>query len=241
MTKLYLIPTAISPNIDNNVLLPEQLSEIKHLQYFIVETTKIARQHIKQLGLNTALQDLKIQELNKHNQNFSEIMQPLLDGNDVGLISDCGVPAIADPGSHIVNLCHKNDITVIPLTGPSSILLALMASGVNGQSFTFNGYLPIEQTEKTEKIKHLQELIIKYDQSQIIIETPFRNQQLLSILIKTLAPNIILSIAINLMSKNENIISKEIKDWRNLKILPNIHKQEVVFVMGKSITCFKDK
>ena len=233
MTKLYLIPTAISPDTDNAVLLPEQLLEIKHLQHFIVETAKIARQHIKQLGLNTSLQELNIQELNKHNQNLNELIKPLLSGNDVGLISDCGVPAIADPGSQIVNLCHKNGITVIPLVGPSSILLALMASGVNGQSFAFNGYLPIEQIARIAKIKHLQELIIKYNQSQIIIEAPFRNHQLLEILIKTLSSNIILSIAINLMSKNENIISKEIKDWQNLKTLPSIHKQEVVFIIGK--------
>ncbi len=233
MTKLYLIPTAISPNIDNNVLLPEQLLMIQHLQYFIVETAKIARQHLKQLGLNSSLQDLKIQELNKHNQNLSKLMQPLLDGYDVGLISDCGIPAIADPGSQIIKLAHKHGITVIPLVGPSSILLALMASGVNGQSFAFNGYLPIEQVAKIEKLNILQELVIKYNQSQIIIETPFRNQQLLDILIKTLSPNITLSIAINLMSKNENIISKEIKDWKNLKNIPNIHKQEVVFILGK--------
>ncbi|HMT03272.1 MAG TPA: SAM-dependent methyltransferase [Burkholderiales bacterium] len=233
MTKLYLIPTAISPDTDNAVLLPEQLLEIKHLQHFIVETAKTARQHIKQLKLNSSLQDLNIQELNKHNQNLNELIKPLLNENDVGLISDCGVPAIADPGSQIVNLCHKNGITVIPLVGPSSILLALMASGVNGQSFAFNGYLPIEQIARIAKIKHLQELIIKYNQSQIIIEAPFRNQQLLDILIKTLSSNIILSIAINLMSKNENIISKEIKDWQNLKTLPNIHKQEVVFIIGK--------
>lgn len=233
MAKLYLIPTSISSNIDNNVLLPQQLLEIKHLQYFIVETAKTARQHIKQLELNSSLQDLNIQELNKHNQNLNELIKPLLKGNDVGLISDCGVPAIADPGSQIVNLCHKNGITVIPLVGPSSILLALMASGVNGQSFAFNGYLPIEHIARITKIKHLQELIIKYNQSQIIIEAPFRNQQLLDILIKTLSSNIILSIAINLMSKNENIISKEIKDWQNLKTLPSIHKQEVVFIIGK--------
>jgi 16S rRNA (cytidine1402-2'-O)-methyltransferase len=232
MAKLFLIPTTLSNNIDQCVLLPYQLEQIKHLKYFIVETAKIARMHLKQLTLNTPLQELDIQELNKHQKDLNSLIQPLLNGQDMGLISDCGMPAIADPGSGIVRLAHLHNITVIPFAGPNSLLMALMASGVNGQSFTFTGYLPVDSAERIVRLKQLQDLVLKYHQSQIIIEAPFRNQQLLTALIDSLSPQIILSIAINLMQTNEQIISKSIKNWKTLSELPNIHKQETVFILG---------
>ena len=232
MANLYLIPTTLSNNIMSNALLDYQIEQIKHLEYFIVETPKVARSHLKQLQLNTPIQELHIEELNKHNNDAQALIKPLLDDHDMGLISDCGLPAIADPGAIVVRNAHLNNINVLPLVGPSSLMLTLMASGVNGQSFAFNGYLPIDINEKKQKILQLQELILKHKQSQIIIETPFRNQQLLENLINLLQDDITLCIAINLMQDTQKIMSKSINEWKKLNELPNIHKKEVVFVAG---------
>ncbi len=231
MAKLFLIPTTLSSIIDHNVITQHQLAKIKHLKYFIVETAKIGRQHIKQLQLNNPLQKLEIKELNKYNNDYQMLIQPLVNGYDVGLLSDCGLPAVADPGSEIVKLCHQNNIQVIPLSGSSSLMLTLMASGANGQSFAFQGYLPIDKNKCRIKIKQLEKLIIDYNQTQILIETPFRNEQLFDELIKTLNKNIILTIGINLMDETQQIISQSIAKWNNCD-LPCLNKQEVVFVLG---------
>jgi len=228
MARLFLIPTTLANNIDHAGTT--QISKIKHLQHFIVETAKTARAHLKQLDLDTPLQQLNISELNKHSQNIEELIKPLLDGHDVGLISDCGMPAIADPGSKIVSLAHKHHIQVCPLAGPSSLMMALMASGFNGQSFAFTGYLPIDNVERKKQIKRLEELVLKHGQSQIIIETPFRNNQLLQALVETLSSQICISISTNLMNENECVISKSVSEWK--KKLPDINKQEAVFVIG---------
>lgn len=228
MPRLFLIPTTLAGNIDNAGII--QTQKVRHVQYFIVETAKIARAHLKQLALCTPLQQLHISELNKHSQNIKELIKPLLDGHDVGLISDCGMPAIADPGSKIVKLAHNYGIQVCPFAGPSSLMMALMASGVNGQSFAFTGYLPIDEKERKAQIKRLEELIIKYGQSQIIIEAPFRNNQLLKSLVENLPPQICISISTNLMNENEQNICKNVLEWR--KSLPDINKQEAVFVIG---------
>ena len=232
MPSLYLIPTTLANPIASHALLVHQLPLVTHLQYFIVETAKTGRQHLKQLNLTTPLQELSIQELNKHQTDLPNLIKPLLDGNDMGLMSDCGLPAIADPGSKVVRLAHSHGIKVVPLIGPSSLLLALMSSGVNGQSFAFTGYLPIDKEERLQSISQLQRLVEQNSQSQIIIETPFRNQQLLELLIAKLPVNFILSIAINLMNEGERIINYTIAQWRKLGSLPGIHKEEVVFVIG---------
>jgi 16S rRNA (cytidine1402-2'-O)-methyltransferase len=232
MSKLFLIPTTLSNEINHNALLPTQIKQIQHLKYFIVETAKVARQHLKQLDLDTPIQELNLQELNKHEQDLNTLIKPLLDGHDVGLLSDCGAPAIADPGSQVVQLAHQHGVIVIPLVGPCSIILALMASGANGQSFCFNGYLPIDSIKRREKLKHLQNLILEQQQSQIFIETPFRNQQLFSSLLEQLRPDIVLTIAINLMHENQQILSHPVKQWQKIKSTINLHKQEVIFVLG---------
>ncbi len=232
MAKLFLIPTTLSNPINGHALNNEQLTLINHLTIFIVETAKIGRQHLKQLNLSNLLQNLTIMELNKHQQNLVELINPLLNGRDIGLLSDCGLPAVADPGNQIVRLAHENNIEVVPLIGPSSLLLALMSSGVNGQSFAFNGYLPIDKLERKQKLDYLILGVNKMSQSQIIIETPFRNQQLLETLVHQLPNNFILSLAINLMNQEQKLISHTIKRWNNLSNLPDINKQEVVFVFG---------
>ena len=231
MAKLFLIPTSLAKPIAQHGVLDYQLPLIQHLQFFIVETAKIGRQHIKQLHLTHALATLSIQELNKLNQNISELMSPLLNGHDIGLLSDCGIPAIADPGSKIITLAHQHKIEVVPLIGPCSIILALMSSGCNGQLFTFNGYLPINKNEQLAKIKQLEHLILQNKHSQIIIETPFRNQTLFECLIKSLSDSIILSLSINLMCVNQRIMTYSIKQWRE-QSAPDLHKQQVVFVLG---------
>jgi len=235
MATLYLIPTTLAANIDHHVLLPQQLESIKHLRHFVVETAKIGRQHLKALSLTTPLQQLSIKELNKHHQVDKELLAPLLAGEDMGLLSDCGLPAIADPGSQLVALAHQHNIQVSPLVGASSLLLALMASGVNGQCFAFQGYLPIKAQEQEQKILHLQQLVLTQSQSQIIIETPFRNQQLLTTLVALLRDDITLCVALNLMQPEERIYSQKIAKWRAMPTtqLPVLHKQEVVFVVGQ--------
>ena len=232
MAKLFLIPTTLANPINRHVLINEQITLINHLNIFIVETAKIGRKHLKQLNLSNSLQSLTIMELNKHQQDLVELINPLLKGNDVGLLSDCGLPAVADPGNQIVRLAHENNIEVVPLIGPSSLLLALMSSGVNGQSFAFNGYLPIDKLERNQKLSYLVEQVNKISQSQIIIEAPFRNQQLLETLVHELPHNFILSVAINLMNSEQKVISHTIKKWNILASLPDINKQEVVFVFG---------
>ena len=232
MPTLYLIPTSLANENIRSSLLPYQQQQIKHLQHFIVETAKVARMHIKQLELDMPLQQLNIQELNKHKQNLTQLIEPLKDGYDVGLMSDCGAPAIADPGSKIVTLAHKNEFIVMPLIGPSSILLALMASGSSGQSFAFNGYLPAEPKARQVKLGILQELILKHGQTQIFIETPFRNQHLFASLLQHLSGEIVLTIACDLMNETQRIQSKTIRQWQSIKALPNLQKHEVVFVIG---------
>ena len=232
MAKLFLIPTTLANPINGHVLTNEQLILINHLNIFIVETAKIGRQHLKQLNLSHSLQTLTIMELNKHQQDLIELITPLLNGNDVGILSDCGLPAVADPGNQIVRLAHENNIEVVPLIGPSSLLLALMSSGVNGQSFAFNGYLPIEKFERKQKLNYLISQVNNISQSQIIIEAPFRNQQLLETIINELPNNFLLSLAINLMNSEQKVISHPIKKWKTLATLPDINKQEVVFVFG---------
>lgn len=229
MPKLYLIPTTLANNIDIAGITNTQT--IEHLQYFIVETPKIARSHLKCLNLTTQLQQLHIAELNKHNKEIEELIKPLLNGNDMGLISDCGMPAIADPGSKIVRTAHNHKIQVCPLAGPSSLMMALMASGMNGQKFAFAGYLPIDNSERKKEIRRLEELIVKYDQTQIIIETPFRNNQLLTSLLEILPSNLYISISVNLMQEDEQIMCKNVAGWKKCP-LPDLNKKEVVFILG---------
>lgn len=231
MPKLYLIPTSLNPEVATAGLIPEQLQLIKHLRHFIVETAKIGRAHLKQLHLETALQQLEIQELNKHRQDLSALIKPLQEGYDLGIISDCGCPAVADPGSRLVATAHELGIEVVPLIGPSSILLGLMASGLNGQKFTFHGYLPAEPEARKIKLKQLEQLILKENSTHIFIEAPFRNQKLFEAMQATLHPEIKLCIAADLMTDKQKIISAEIGKWKNHK--HEFNKQEAIFLIGR--------
>jgi 16S rRNA (cytidine1402-2'-O)-methyltransferase len=229
--KLYLIPTPISPEDIAWVLPPSVQRCIAEIGYFIVEHPKTARQFIKQINSKYTLQELNMQTLNEHtlDKELLALLDPLLAGHDVGLLSEAGCPAVADPGAGLIQLAHKTNITVVPLVGPSSILLALMASGLNGQRFAFHGYLPIENAARANRIVELEKLSIDRDQTQIFIEAPYRNQKLLEQLIAACADNTNLCIASHLTFSSEMIVTKTIKEWR--RSLPDINKIPTIFLL----------
>ena len=228
---LYLIPSPISQ--DNIAwVLPAAVQQcVAGLSHFIVEHPKTARQFLKQIGCEQPLQALQMQVLNEHtsSKDLPELLQPLLAGHDVGLLSEAGCPAVADPGAELIRLAHKNNIAVMPLVGPSSILLALMASGLNGQCFAFHGYLPVESAARIHKIMELEKLSASLQQTQIFIEAPYRNQKLLEQLVSVCRDTTDLCIASHLTFSSEMIATRTIKEWR--KDLPDINKIPTVFLL----------
>ncbi len=231
--RLYIIPSSIEQNEKISFLLDEQKKLLHEIRYFIVENEKVARKTIKELNLRTKLQSLEIfQQTKKTSINsIKEYFEPILKGNDIGLLSDSGSPCIADPGSKIVDYAHSKNIKIIPLVGPSSIILSLMSSGFNGQKFKFHGYIPIEKNEKEVYIREMMLSVKKEDETQIFIETPYRNEQLLKDLLRILDKELRLCLAINLTSSKEKIISDSIVNWR-LKKKINIEKQLCIFLIN---------
>jgi len=229
--KLYLIPAPISQESIDWVLPAAVQHRIAELSYFIVEQPKTARQFLKQLDLKRPLQDLQMQALSEHTltKDMPLLLEPILAGHDAGLLSEAGCPAVADPGAELVRLAHKYNITVTPLVGPSSILLALMASGLNGQRFAFHGYLPVESAARASRITELEKLSIRLKQTQIFIEAPYRNQKLLEQLVAVCSDSTDLCIASNLTFSSERVMTKPIKEWR--RSLPDINKIPAIFLL----------
>lgn len=230
---LYLIPTTLGDNEPLEVL-PYLVKEvIEKLDCFIVENEKTARKFIKRIAPEKSQPSLKIFSLDKYADQLevSTYLDVCAKGVSVGLLSEAGVPAIADPGAEIVKLAHQKNIRVIPLVGPSSIILAMMASGFNGQNFAFNGYLPIEASERKEAIKSLEKLSKDKNQSQIFIETPYRNEKLFIDLKSTLNPRTRLCIASDITLSSEYIKTLEIKDWKNER--PDLNKRPTIFIIHK--------
>lgn len=233
---LYLIPNTLgSDESIPSVLPPDVQKTAQGLSYFIVENAKPARQFLKAVGLNIPLQEAHIQELNAKMTlvEMNQLIQPLLAGHDVGLISDAGCPAVADPGALVVAAAHQHQITVKPLVGPSSILLGLMGSGLNGQSFAFHGYLPIDRIEREQKLKALEQDSLRHHQTQLFIETPYRNDAMLQGLCQTLKPHTRLCVATDLTLSSEKIITLTIKEWKNLiksAHKPDLHKHPTLFL-----------
>lgn len=228
---LYLIPTPLSKE-DINWVTPDAVQQrVANIAHYIVEHPKTARQFLKQVGCILPLQQINMQVLDEHTQakELLSLLEPLLAGHDVGLVSEAGCPAVADPGAGLVRLAHQKNISVVPLVGPSSIMLALMASGLNGQCFAFNGYLPIEMEARTKKIIELEKLSINNDQTQIFIETPYRNQKLLEQLTKTCRDSTDLCVASHLTAASEKIITKPISAWK--KRLPELNKIPAIFLL----------
>jgi len=230
---LFLIPSSIEQENTKEFLIENEKNEIRHITNFIVENEKVARGSLKALNLKTKIQDVKLILHSKKNtlENIDQYFLPILNGEDIGLLSDSGNPCIADPGSIVVKRAHELNIRVNPLIGPSSVLLGLIASGFNGQKFKFHGYIPIKEGERNKFIKDIEKSIKTEQETQIFIETPYRNNQLLVELIKRLNDDIKLCLAINLTSDNEKIISETICKWRKRKI-PDLNKQLCIFLVN---------
>lgn len=231
--KLYLIPTTMG-ECDPMDVLPQTVKRtIEFIDYYIVENDKTARKSIKGVSPEKKQSELKLFVLNKHTETREhlEFIKPLLEGHNVGLMSEAGCPGVADPGAVIVKLAHERGIQVVPLVGPSSILLAMMASGMNGQSFTFHGYLPIEKDEKKVTLKALEKLSFEKNQSQIFIETPYRNNKLLEDLVQTLHPETHLCVATDITLPTEYIKTKKIAAWKKETV--DLHKRPTIFIIHK--------
>ncbi|MDR0660050.1 MAG: SAM-dependent methyltransferase [Prevotellaceae bacterium] len=228
---LYLIPTTLG-EINLNCCIPHHVIEItRSLTYFIVEDVRTARRYLSKLRMPLPINELNFYELNEHTkaEDLQSLLQPLLEGNNVGLMSEAGVPAVADPGKDVVHIAHQKGIKVVPLVGPSSILLAVMASGLNGQNFAFNGYLPIKEQERIQRIRLLENRSIQERQAQVFIEAPYRNTKLLEAFLASCNDTTMLCIAANLTIKSEWIQCHPITYWKKRK--PDINKKPCVFII----------
>lgn len=229
---LYLIPTPLGAP-DTPCLLPHEQTQITGLTDFVVEAEKTARAHLKHLGITTPIRELNLQTLNEHTdlKTLPELLKPLQEGRSMGILSEAGCPAVADPGANLVALAHRQGYEVRPLVGPSSLLLALMASGANGQNFAFKGYLPSEKSERIAALKNLEQRSRQQNETQLFIETPYRNDALLADALETLYPETRLCTATDLTLPTQEIISQTVAAWRKLKTLPNLKKRPTIFVL----------
>jgi 16S rRNA (cytidine1402-2'-O)-methyltransferase len=231
--KLYLIPTTLGESDPIDVLPQTVKRTVDFIDDYIVENEKTARKFIKAIAPAKVQALLKISLLNKHTEvsKHNQMIQPCMEGKNIGLMSEAGCPGVADPGAVIVKLAHEKGIQVIPLVGPSSILMAMMASGMNGQNFAFTGYLPIDKGEKKTAIKNLEKLSADKNQSQLFIETPYRNNKLLEDLLQTLQPSTHLCIAADITLPTEYIKTLRVADWKKAKI--DLHNRPTIFIIHK--------
>tara|TARA_R110002072_G_scaffold18981_3_gene70230 strand:- start:94 stop:825 length:732 start_codon:yes stop_codon:yes gene_type:complete len=230
--KLYLIPSLMGDVAPLEVLPLAVKKVIDMTQHFIVENEKSARAFIKKVHPSKAQDKLILYPLNKYTDpiEIPSYLQACLDGEHVGVISEAGVPGIADPGGEVVQIAHKKNIRVVPLVGPSSILMAMMASGMNGQNFAFNGYLPIEKSDRSKKLKALEKLSQKTGQSQIFMETPYRNAKMLDDIIANCQPDTRLCIARDISLEQEMIKTEKVKWWKSNK--PDLEKRPTIFIIA---------
>lgn len=232
--KLYLLPVPLGDDADPKTVLPETVAKsIEFIDHYIVENEKTARRFIKAILPTKKQPELKLSVLNKHTEpsEHKGFIQPCLEGKNVGLMSEAGCPGVADPGAVIVKLAHEKGIQVVPLVGPSSILLALMGSGMNGQSFAFNGYLPIDKGDKKNALKNFEKLSQDKNQSQLFIETPYRNNKLVDDLLALLQPNTHLCIAADITLPTEFIKTKTVAQWKKEK--PELHNRPCIFIIHR--------
>jgi len=230
---LYLIPTTLG-ECDLNAVLPEKNNIITNkLRHFIVEDVRTARRFLRKVDRQFPIDDCSFFELNQHTtpEEISKYLQPMALGNDMGIISEAGCPAIADPGADIVAIAQREDYKVVPLVGPSSILLALMGSGFNGQSFAFVGYLPIDAHERAKALKRLESRAIAERQTQLFIETPYRNMKMLEDIVKNCQSNTLLCIAVDITLDTEEIKTKTVGEWK--KQYPDLSKRPCIFAIFK--------
>ena len=229
---LYLIPNFLGTGVKDDIAI-NQLKKIYDIKEFIVESEKSARAFLKVIEHPLPQSDFVFHLLNEHTKDKEDLtpcFKNCLKGELLGLLSDAGIPCVADPGNRAVSFAHKNKIKVIPLSGPSSIYMALMASGFNGQNFTFHGYLPVEQPLRIKKIKAIEQLLLSTGQTQIFMETPYRNEKLLELLLTSLRPQTKLCISVNITNETEQIVNNEVANW-NIKDV-NTQKQPAIFLIG---------
>jgi len=228
--KLYIIPTILAEGTEDQVLSYSITSTISGLNHFLCENVRTARRFVSRLGVHPNIESLRFDLLDKdtpHDQ-LPEIMRSLIEGHDMGLLSESGCPGIADPGAVAVAYAHEHNIKVIPLVGPSSLMLALMASGLNGQQFAFHGYLPVDSKSSAARIRALEKESSQKNQTQIFIETPYRNNQLLTTLLGTMQPHTRLCLAINLTAPTQQIICQTVAQWKAGKI--HVEKVPVTYL-----------
>lgn len=226
---LYLLPVGLGESDLTTVLPQKNFEIIRTLTYFIAENAKEARAFLKQCAY-PEISRAQLSLINQHakQEELTSYLSPLLQGQNMGLMSDAGCPGIADPGAEAVRIAHQKGIKVVPLVGPSSIVLSIMASGFNGQNFAFVGYLPIDKMEKAKRIKELENITIKQKQAQFFIETPYRNQPMFEELLKTLQPASKLLVATNITLGDESIVVKTIAAWKKVPA-PEFHKKPTIF------------
>ncbi|MBI2268890.1 MAG: SAM-dependent methyltransferase [Bacteroidetes bacterium] len=232
--KLYLIPVALGENTELAHTMPPYVQQvINGIDEYIVENEKTARRNLKQMGRTRPLQEIILHTLNEQTpvENILNYLDAIDRGKDMGLMSEAGCPGVADPGAELVRLAHSKNIQVMPLVGPSSILLALMASGMNGQNFCFNGYLPKEQKERINKLKELERLVLRNDQTQLFIETPYRNNHIIEDVLNTCSNELRFCIACDITLPTELIKTQTIAQWKKQK--PDINKRPAMFIIGR--------
>lgn len=228
---VYLIPTIIAPNTIDSTLPAAIKERVQKINYFLVENVRTARRFFSALQIGKPIDELHFEVLDKRTspEVIPHIFQPVFKGHDMGILSEAGCPGIADPGALAVNYAHQHHIRVVPLVGPSSILLALMASGFSGQSFTFHGYLPIDKQQRIQTIKRLEKLSQQHHQTQIFMETPYRNKQLLQDILLHCHAETNICVAKDVTGPDEYIRSMKVKEWKSNK--PDLHKVPTVFLL----------
>ena len=230
---LYLIPTTLGDTAETADVIPVKINQIINtIDEYIVENEKSARHYLKKIGIQKPLQEIILHPLNQHTQpqEIASYLNNISLGKNIGIISEAGCPGIADPGAEVVKAAHEKNITVVPLVGPSSVFLALMASGFNGQNFTFNGYLPKERSERIKKLKELEKLVQK-NYTQLFIETPYRNTHMLDDILSTCDGATRLCVACDITLPTEFIKTKTIAAWK--KQVPDLNKRPAIFLIGK--------
>ena len=233
--KLYLIPNTLGESNLEDIIPNGNIEKILNIKHFIVEELRNARRFLSKAGWKGRIEELEFLELNEHSKprDIISYLNNAEKGEDIGLLSDAGTPCVADPGADIVTMAHAKGIQVVPLVGPSSILLALMASGFNGQNFAFLGYLPRERGQRERTIKDLENKIARQHQTQIFIEAPYRNNQMLESLIKTSSPTTRICVATDITLETEVIISDTAGNWKKRKEPIDIHKRNTIFLLYK--------
>lgn len=234
MANLYLIPTSLGDCSFERILPAYNSTIVESLRFFVVEDIRSARRFLKKVNSQINIDELTFYELNKHTkpEDISSFLKPMTAGNDIGVLSEAGCPAVADPGADVVAIAQQKNYNVIPLVGPSSILMALMGSGFNGQSFAFVGYLPVTPADRAKALKKLESRVYSESQTQLFIETPYRNMKMLEDILNTCQPNTLLCIAADITLDSEYIKTKHIREWKNTP-LPDLNKRPCIFLLYK--------